>query len=67
MAVLSRCEEVVKCYPNAYRSETATPAAKRLASAASVQSGRADRIARPTIAFSRFAMLASILLRAKSS
>jgi hypothetical protein len=41
------------CYPNAYRTDAAIPAAMRLAIAANVQSGRALRVARSVRAFAK--------------
>src|SRR5262249_34669982 len=48
------------------RSEARTPAASRLASAASVQSGRAVRVARQTTTFAKVPILTSPILGPKS-
>jgi hypothetical protein len=67
--VFHRLPQIVKrlnFYPNANRSEAETPAARRLARAASVQSGRAVRVARPTTTFAKAAILNSPALGSKS-
>ncbi|MBR1284728.1 hypothetical protein JQ597_22020 [Bradyrhizobium sp. AUGA SZCCT0177] len=46
-------------YPNAYRSDVATPAAMRVAMAASVQSGRALCVASPLRVFAKLAIMPS--------
>jgi hypothetical protein len=56
-----------KAYPNVQRREIAMAAARKLASATSVQSGLAVLVAKHTIALSRFAMLTSIVVRSDAS